>query len=235
MMESSNFNYSVSVDCVIFGYDDTNLKVLLIKRGVNPYNNYWALPGDLVHPKEGIDDAVDRVLLDLTGLDNIYTQQVKTFGDVGRHPLGRVFTISHYSLMKIDQHELSPLNINNSPSSYAAEAKWHDVQRIGELAFDHNKIFASCKAHLVQSVQNKPVGFELLPERFTLSQLQNLYEVILERKFDKRNFRKKINSMKLLIDTGKNQKSVSHRPAKLFQFDKEKYLKLKRSGYNFEI
>ena len=137
--------------------------------------------------------------------------------------------------MKIDQHELSPLNINNSPSSYAAEAKWHDVQRIGELAFDHNKIFASCKAHLVQSVQNKPVGFELLPERFTLSQLQNLYEVILERKFDKRNFRKKINSMKLLIDTGKNQKSVSHRPAKLFQFDKEKYLKLKRSGYNFEI
>ena len=234
-MESKNFNYSVSVDCVIFGYDDTNLKVLLIKRGVNPYNNYWALPGDLVHPKEGIEDAVDRVLLDLTGLDNIYTQQVKTFGDVGRHPLGRVFTISHYSLMKIDQHELSPLNINNSPSSYASEAKWHDVQRIGELAFDHNKILASCKAHLVQSVQNKPVGFELLPEKFTLSQLQNLYEVILERKFDKRNFRKKINSMKLLIDTGKNQKSVSHRPAKLFQFDKKKYLELKRSGYNFEI
>ena len=190
--------------------------------------------------REGLLETPKRVVKAFKEYFKGYRQDasadlLKTFGDVGRHPLGRVFTISHYSLMKIDQHELSPLNINNSPSSYAAEAKWHDVQRIGELAFDHNKIFASCKAHLVQSVQNKPVGFELLPERFTLSQLQNLYEVILERKFDKRNFRKKINSMKLLIDTGKNQKSVSHRPAKLFQFDKEKYLKLKRSGYNFEI
>ena len=94
-MVNKNFNYSVSVDCVIFGYDDTNLKVLLIKRGVNPYNNYWALPGDLVHPKEGIDDAVDRVLLDLTGLDNIYTQQVKTFGDVGRPSWSSFY---HFSL-----------------------------------------------------------------------------------------------------------------------------------------
>ena len=234
-MVKDNFNYSVSVDCVIFGYDDINLKVLLIKRGVNPYKEFWALPGDLVHPKESIEDAVDRVLVDLTGLGNVYTQQVKTFGDIGRHPLGRVFTISHYSLIKINQYELSPLNKNNSPSSFASEAKWHDINRIGELAFDHNKIFASCKAHLVQSVQSKPVGFELLPEKFTLSQLQNLYEIILEKKFDKRNFRKKINSMKLLVDTGKIQKSVSHRPAKLFQFNRVKYLKLKKSGFSFEI
>ena len=117
-MVKDNFNYSVSVDCVIFGYDDINLKVLLIKRGVNPYKEFWALPGDLVHPKESIEDAVDRVLVDLTGLGNVYTQQVKTFGDIGRHPLGRVFTISHYSLIKINQYELSPLNKNNSPSSH---------------------------------------------------------------------------------------------------------------------
>jgi len=227
-MVKNNFNYSVSVDCVIFGYDDIDLKVLLIKRGVKPYKDYWALPGDLVQPKESIDRAVDRVLKDLTGLNNIYTEQVKTFGDVGRHPLGRVFTISHYSLLKADQHALNP-------SSFAVEAKWHTVRRLGELAFDHNKIFAACKEKLVKHVQSKPIGFELLPENFTLSQLQNLYEVILEKSFDKRNFRKKINSMKILIDTGKMQKSVSHRPAKLFSFNQEKYLKLKESGYNFEI
>ena len=227
-MIKTNFNYSVSVDCVIFGYDDSGLKVLLIKRGVEPYLDFWALPGDLVQIKESIDGAVVRVLKDLTGLSNIYTEQVKTFGDVGRHPMGRVFTISHYSLLKVDQYALNP-------SSFAVEAKWHNVKRIGELAFDHNKIFASCKEKLVKSVQTKPIGFELLPEEFTLSQLQNLYEIILEKKFDKRNFRKKINTTKLLLDTGKIQSSVSHRPAKLFKFNKEKYLKLKDSGFNFEI
>ena len=227
-MIKNNFNYSVSVDCVIFGYDDSGLKVLLIRRGVEPYLDYWALPGDLVQTKESIDGAVVRVLKDLTGLSNIYTEQVKTFGDVGRHPMGRVFTISHYSLLKADQHDLNP-------SSFAVEAKWHNIKRLGELAFDHNKIFAACKEKLVKSVQTKPIGFELLPEEFTLSQLQNLYEIILEKEFDKRNFRKKINAMKLLLDTGKIQSSVSHRPAKLFKFNKDKYLKLKNSGFSFEI
>ena len=227
-MIKNNFNYSVSVDCVLFGYDDSGLKVLLIKRGVEPYLDYWALPGDLVQRKESIDGAVVRVLKDLTGLSNIYTEQVKTFGDVGRHPMGRVFTISHYSLLKADQHDLNP-------SSFAVEAKWHNIKRLGELAFDHNKIFAACKEKLVKSVQTKPIGFELLPEEFTLSQLQNLYEIILEKEFDKRNFRKKINAMKLLLDTGKIQSSVSHRPAKLFKFNKDKYLKLKNSGFSFEI
>ena len=137
--------------------------------------------------------------------------------------------------VKIKEYNLSPTNKNNSPSSYSLEAKWHNVNRIGELAFDHNKIFAACKEELVKNVKRKPVGFELLPDKFTLSDLQNLYESILEKKFDKRNFRKKINSMKLLIDTGKNQKSVSHRPAKLFSFDKDKYERLKKTGFNFEI
>ena len=100
----NNFNYSISVDCVIFGYDSTDLKVLLIKRGEKPYLDYWALPGDLIHPKESVDDSVKRVLKDLTGLSNVYMEQVKTFGDVGRHPLGRVFTIAYYSLLKIDDY-----------------------------------------------------------------------------------------------------------------------------------
>ena len=234
-MVKNNFSYSVSVDCVIFGYDQDSLKVLLIKRGVDPYVDYWALPGDLVHPNENTEEAVDRVLKDMTGLENIFTEQVKTFGDIGRHPLGRVFTISHYSLLRIKEYELSPTNKNNSPSAFASEAKWHNVNRIGELAFDHNKIFAACKEKLINNVKSKPVGFELLPDKFTLSELQNLYESILEKKFDKRNFRKKINSMKLLIDSGENQKSVSHRPAKLFSFNKEKYKILKKTGFNFEI
>ena len=234
-MLKNNFSYSVSVDCVIFGYDETSLKVLLIERGIDPYADFWALPGDLVHPKENTEEAVIRVLNDLTGLNNIFTEQVKTFGDIGRHPLGRVFTISHYSLLRIDEYDLSPTNKNNSPSSYSLEAKWHNVNRIGELAFDHNKIFAACKEKLVKNAKSKPVGFELLPDLFTLSDLQNLYEAILEKKFDKRNFRKKINSMKLLVDSGKTQKSVSHRPAKLFSFDKEKYERLKKIGFNFEI
>lgn len=234
-MVKNNFSYSVSVDCVIFGYDQDSLKVLLIKRGVDPYVDYWALPGDLVHPNENTEEAVNRVLKDMTGLENIFTEQVKTFGDLGRHPLGRVFTISHYSLLRIKDYELSPTNKNNSPSAFALEAKWHNVNRIGELAFDHNKILASCKEKLVNNVKSKPVGFELLPNKFTLSELQNLYESILEKKFDKRNFRKKINSMKLLTDTGKTQKSVSHRPAKLFSFNKVKYEILKKTGFDFEI
>ena len=224
----NNFNYSISVDCVIFGYDSTDLKVLLIKRGEKPYLDYWALPGDLIHPKESIDDSVKRVLKDLTGLSNVYMEQVKTFGDVGRHPLGRVFTIAYYSLLKIDDYTLSP-------SSFAKEAKWHSINRIGELAFDHNKIFATCKENLKQNVQRQPIRFELLPEKFTLSQLQNLYETILQKQFDKRNFRKKIISMKILKDSGEMQKSVSHRPAKLFTFNQENYIKLKDTGYSFEI
>ena len=234
-MVKNNFSYSVSVDCVIFGYDEDLLKVLLIKRGVDPYVDYWALPGDLIHPNENTEEAVNRVLRDLTGLNDVFTEQVKTFGDIGRHPLGRVFTIAHYSLLKIKDYKLSPTNKENSPSSYALEAKWHNVNRIWELAFDHNKIFAACKEKLINNVKSKPVGFELLPDKFTLSELQNLYESILEKKFDKRNFRKKINSMKLLIDSGENQKSVSHRPAKLFSFNKEKYKILKKTGFNFEI
>ena len=125
-MANEKFNYSVSVDCVIFGFDDTGLKVLLIKRGEKPFLNHWALPGDLIQSKESIDEAVYRILKDLTGLKNVFMEQVKTFGDVGRHPLGRVFTVSYFSLIKIRDYMLSP-------SSFAIEAKWHSVKRLVNL------------------------------------------------------------------------------------------------------
>ena len=220
-MVKDNFNYSVSVDCVIFGYDDINLKVLLIKRGVNPYKEFWALPGDLVHPKESIEDAVDRVLVDLTGLGNVYTQQVKTFGDIGRHPLGRVFTISHYSLIKINQYELSPLNKNNSPSSFASEAKWHDINRIGELAFDHNCIVDVALTKLQSHFELNKTAYELLPPKFTLNQLQQLHEAITQEELDKRNFRKKIVREKMIEATEEKQKGVLHKPARLYRVKSE--------------
>ena len=251
---------NISIDCVLFGYDsDLDLKVLLIQRKYDPntaaYKDHNSLPGDLIKYDEELSPAASRILESLTGISDIYLKQFSIFSDPNRvkhpkdqkwlrkfraHPEERVITVGYIALVNIEDFNTDATYFKDEIIGELTregyyEKIWAKVNDIPELAFDHNKIFASCKAHLVQSVQNKPVGFELLPERFTLSQLQNLYEVILERKFDKRNFRKKINSMKLLIDTGKNQKSVSHRPAKLFQFDKEKYLKLKRSGYNFEI
>ena len=230
-MVKNNFSYSVSVDCVIFGYDEDLLKILLIKRGVDPYVDYWALPGDLIHPNENTEEAVNRVLRDLTGLNDVFTEQVKTFGDIGRHPLGRVFTIAHYSLLKIKDYKLSPTNKENSPSSYALEAKWHNVNRIGELAFDHNKIFAACKEKLINNVKSKPVGFELLPDKFTLSELQNLYESILEKKFDKRNFRRRILEMDFLREVKKVQRNSRGRKAILYEFDPKKYNNYSKTGF----
>ncbi len=219
---------SLSVDSVIFGFDDEELKILLIKRGEDPYNNMWALPGDLARLDEHLDASVARVLKELTGLSDVFMEQVKTFGDLGRHPLGRVVTVAYYSLIKISDYNLNP-------SSFATEARWHSVTKVSELAFDHNRILAACKERLQQSVRVRPIGFELLPRFFTLRELQSLYQAVLQQQFDTRNFRKKILSMNLLQDTGNLQSSVSHRPAKLFQFDEERYQMLKSKGLVFEL
>lgn len=229
MGESNNFFKSAfSVDNVIFGFDDGDLKVLLIKRGTAPFKGKWALPGDLVYPNEDLDNAAARVLLELTGLKNVYLEQVHTFGAVDRHPLGRVITISYYSLVKIANFELTP-------SSWASKAKWHSISEVGDLGFDHNKILNACFDRLKQRVKSRPVGFELLPRKFTLTELQHLYEAVLETELDKRNFRKKILSMNLLKDLDETQENVAHRPARLYSFDKTKYEKLVAEGYNFAI
>jgi len=222
------FQSAFSVDNVIFGFDDTDLKVLLIKRGTEPYNNFWALPGDLVHPAEDLNSAAERILLQLTGVKNVYLEQVYTFGDVNRHPLGRVITIAYYSLVKIEDFTLTP-------SSFAQQTEWHSVNEIEQLAFDHNEILNSCLEALKQRVRVRPIGFELLPPQFSLTKLQHLYEAILDIELDKRNFRKKILSMNLLKTSDVQQEKVAHRPARLFEFDKEKYEKLKKQGFHFEI
>ncbi len=222
------FKSAFSVDNVIFGFDEKELKVLLIKRGENPFNNYWALPGDLVYPDEDLSDAPMRVLNQLTGIKGMYLEQVKTFGKMDRHPLGRVITIAYLSLVNVNRVQLKP-------SSFAQIVQWFSVNEIETLAFDHDEILVHCLSSLKQSVQQRPIGFELLAKHFTLSDLQDLYEAILNTSLDKRNFRKKMLSMGILIDTGDFQKGVAHRPARLYSFDQEKYEFLKRKGFSFDI
>lgn len=222
------FTLAVSIDCVVFGFHGKELKVLLIKRGEEPFKDSWALPGDLLNPKEDLNNSVNLVLKNLTGLNNLFFEQVKTFGELERHPVGRVITTGYFTLINCKENEINP-------ASFATEAKWFKIRSIEELAFDHNKILASAILKLQQSVRTRPIGFELLSSEFTLTELQSLYEAILGVKMDTRNFRKKILQMKFLNETGNLQENVSHRPAKLYQFDKEKYEQLKNKGFNFEV
>lgn len=224
------FKTAFSVDNVIFGFDSGNLKVLLIKRGVTPYKGLWALPGDLVYPNEDLDSAAGRILFELTGLRKVFLEQVHAFGAVNRHPLGRVITIAYYSLIKIDQFEFPT-------SEFASEVAWHEVSTNRELklAFDHNQILKACFYELKSKIKTRPIGFELLPQKFTLTELQSLYEAILEQNLDKRNFRKKILGTKLLRDLNEIQENVSHRPARLYSFDSEHYKQLLANGYDFSI
>lgn len=222
------FNIAFSVDNVIFGFDGEALKVLLIKRNEDPYLDYWALPGDLVRPDEDLRDAPKRILEQLTGLDNVFLEQFKTFGKVKRHPLGRVITVGYYSLISIDK-------VSPKAGNFAEEVEWINVADVKDLAFDHNEIMDHSLETLRTNLKLRPLGFELLPDTFTLSQLQTLYEVVLGKELDKRNFRKKIQSMKLIEDAQQYQQNVSHRPAKLYRFDEQRYLELKAEGFVFEI
>lgn len=222
------FHFGISVDCVVFGYDGENLQVLLIERGAEPYEGYEAIPGDLVSPDEDISAATMRVLHELTGLPDIYLEQLNTFGAVHRHPMGRVVTVVYYALL--DKNLYKP-----KPASWASEAYWKNLDELGEMAFDHKSIVNKAIEQLQYKVQHQPIGFELLPEEFTLAQMQHLYETILNTSFDKGNFRKKIISMNLLIALDKMQKEVRHRPARMYRFDAERYEKLTQKGFLFEL
>ena len=223
------FKSAFTVDNIIFGFDEADLKVLLIKRGKTPFENQWALPGNFVNQEEDLDTAANRVLGELTGLKNVYLEQVRTFGAVDRHPIGRVITVAYYSLIKIKGYRLNA-------SSIAQEVEWHSVSKVKDLPFDHDLIFSACLNRLKLNIKRQPIGFELLPQKFTLTELQHLYETILEEKLDKRNFRKKILSMNFLIDLNELQEGVAHRPAKLFKFDRKKYkLLCDEEGFHFDV
>jgi 8-oxo-dGTP diphosphatase len=225
--EVQHFNkVALSVDCVIFGFEENKLKVLLIRSDLKKFKDKWSLLGDLLSPNEDLDAAAYRILKERTGLDDLFLEQVNTFGKFNRHPGGRVVTVAYYSLINILHHQLK---ITDN------ELHWHDVESVKNLAFDHQSIFESCYQRLQKRVQEHPLGFSLLPNKFSLRELQNLYEAILGVKLDRRNFRKKFFSMDFLVDIQEIEKNVSHRPGKLYQFDYKKYeLKKKKwSGIDF--
>lgn len=222
------FISALTVDNVIFGFDDGDLKVLLIKRHEEPFLNNWALPGDFVQPTEDLDLAPKRILKELTGLDNVFLEQVSAFGNVKRHPSGRVLTVAYYSLVNLNK-------IPKLDQGFLGMVKWTNVLEIDDLPFDHMDILVSCLDRLKQHVRIRPIGFELLPNKFTLSELQSLYESVLNKSLDKRNFRKKIISMGILVDAAEFQEGVAHRPAKLYQFDEKKYEEFMSAGFVFEI
>lgn len=217
---------ALSVDCVIFGFDENKLKVLLIRSDLKNYLGQWSLLGDLVRPEEDLDDAAYRILKQRTGLKDLYLEQVHTFGNATRHPAGRVITVAYCSLINIQHHKLKILD---------NELHWHDVEDVEELAFDHKEIFDTSYIRLQKRVQEHPLGLSLLPSKFSLRELQNLYEAILNVKMDRRNFRKKFFAMDFLVDMEEIEKNVPHRPGKLYKFDYAKYEKRKKvwSGIDF--
>ena len=221
-------SFGLSVDCIVFGYHKGEIRVLLVERDAAPFKGDWALIGDLVNPQSDLADSANHVLERLTGLKDIFMEQFFTFGSVRRHPVGRVVTVGYYSLLKSkDYHPIA--------SSWAKSTKWFNINELPELAFDHSEILKKGIEILKTKVRYQPVGFELLPSKFTLLELQDLYEALLGYTFDKPNFRKKILSMDLIIPLNEVQENVSHRPAKLFKFDEQRYTQLRKEGFSFEL
>ncbi len=211
------FNIAVSVDCVIFGYEDKKFKVLLIKSDLKEFEGLYSLLGDLLKIDENLEDAPYRVLQQRTGLQDVYLEQVQTFGNLGRHPSGRVITTAYYSLVNIKSHKLQ-LTAN--------ELHWHDVDKVDKMAFDHKLILDTCLQRLREKVLEHPVIFNLLPEKFSLRELQDLYEAILGFVLDRRNFRKRITLKNWLVDLNEMEEDVPHRPGKLYKLRTQ----LKSSG-----
>lgn len=223
----SYFGFALSVDCVIFGFDENALKVLLIKSDLERFKDQWSLLGDMVEKDEDLESASYRVLKERTGLDNVYLEQVQCFSKVDRHPAGRVITAAFYSLVNIKHHQLHKL---------ANELHWHRVDQITDLAFDHKDILITCLERLQKKVQVEPIVFNLLGYKFSLRELQSLFEAILGVKLDRRNFRKKLFATGLLKDLNEMEQNVPHRPGKLYSFDNEAYDKKHKDhfiGINF--
>lgn len=217
---------ALSVDCVIFGFEKNKLKVLLIRSDLKHYEGKWSLLGDLVGLDEDIDSAAYRILKERTGMNDVYLEQIQTFGNINRHPAGRVVTVAYCSLINIQHHELQILD---------NELHWYDVTNVSDLAFDHKQIFDTCYRWLQKRILEHPLGLSLLPSKFSLRELQMMYESILNIKMDRRNFRKKFFAMNFLIDINEIEKDVPHRPGKLYKFDYKKYEqnKMKWSGIDF--
>lgn len=215
------FDFAVSIDCVVFGFDGSELKILLIERNEEPFKDWWALPGNLVMKDESLNQSAQRILTELTGLTDVYMEQYFAFGEVNRHPEGRVVSVAYFAMLRLGGDKpVKPI------SSFAKNAKWINVYDLPKLAFDHQTILNTGLEKIKRRIKHLPLAFELLPEKFTLTQVQIVYELVLGKKLDKRNFRKKILSFNVLKELDEKQTGVSFRAATLYKFDRRKYNKL---------
>ncbi|GAA3759942.1 NUDIX hydrolase [Flavobacterium ginsengiterrae] len=218
----------ISIDCVIFGFKKGSLEVLLVQHAGGESEGSWGLLGGWMKRAESADDAAQRILYELTSLDNIYLEQLKAFTNPSRVLDRRIVTIGYYTLVNQEDYDVKA-------SLDVREAKWCKINEIPNLIFDHNEILNFSLQQLQNRVRQAPIGFNLLPEKFTLLQLMQLYEEILGIELDKSNFRRKILHMKLLVQLDEKQQDVSHRAAKLYKFDPDIYKKLTEKGFNFEF
>ncbi|MEM9904456.1 MAG: NUDIX domain-containing protein [Cyanobacteria bacterium P01_D01_bin.44] len=228
---------AMTVDCVVFGVDfgsdvglpgQLTLNVLLIQRSLPPFQGGWALPGGFVKLDESLEAAARRELYEEAGLENVFLEQLYTFGEPDRDPRDRTVSVAYYALINTHSYRLQA-------ATDASDASWFSIEGLPPLAFDHGRMVSVAIARLRAKIRYEPIGFELLPTKFTLTQLQQLYETILNRPLDKRNFRKKLLKMGILIALSEKETNVAHRAAQLYQFDAQQYEALKQSGFNFEI
>ena len=221
----NNDRLLLAIDCIIFGFDGRHLKGLFVKRQIEPQKGKWSLMGGFVKETESVNNAAGRILNELTGLGNIYMEQLFCFGDADRDPGGRVVSMSYFALIKIDEYTSELMDTHN--------ARWFELNKIPTLIFDHKQMVKLAKERLQQKVSNHPIGFELLSDKFTLPQLQNLYEAIYETPLDKRNFTRKILSLGILNKLKEKEKESSRKGAFYYMFDKAKYKKLENEGVRF--
>ena len=232
-MKPENYCYeyprpAVTTDCVIFGFDAGELKLLLIERGIEPYKGKWAFPGGFLNMEENAEECARRELFEETGIQNVFIEQLYTFSDVDRDPRGRVITVSYIAFVKRSDFKIQA-------GDDANHAKWFPISLVPPLAFDHDHILRVALNRLRVKIRYQPIGFELLPEKFTLPELQNLYEIVFEMKLNGRNFRKKILESGLLIDHPESMKGVPQKGATYFSFDTKKYNELSERGFHIEI
>ena len=212
-----NPRFYVSVDCIIFGFDKGSLKLLLLKRNFEPAKGSWSLMGGFVQDGESVDDAAKRVLAELTGLENVYMEQVGTFGEVDRDPGERVISVAYYALININEYDRNLVQQHN--------AHWAEINESPPLVFDHPQMVKQARIMLQKKASSEPIGFNLLPSLFTLFQLQSLYEAIYGEPLDKRNFRKRVADLNYIEKTDKIDKTGSKRGAALYKFNENAYRK----------
>jgi 8-oxo-dGTP diphosphatase len=217
----------VAVDCIIFGFDNERIKLLLIKRSFEPEIGKWSLMGGFLKKSENLDQAAARVLKNLTGLENIYLEQLYSYSKIDRDPVDRTISVAYFALISIDKYKIQ--------ISKDHDAKWFDINDYPKPIFDHSKMIKKALVRLRRKALTYPIGFELLPEKFTMKQLQDLYESIFNKEIDKRNFISKVISLNVLIKTEEKDKSTSKKGAFLYRFDENKYNENKKQGYNLSI